>query len=278
MTAQHAQQPRWRPWLPQIITIAIIGLVGALAMIGFMSLDERADNQEAQRVEAEEAEAIAAGQREMLADDVRTLREQVEGLGEEPEAPDPEERVESVGEVVVLEGKEGKPGPGPTFAQIKTALVAYFAENPLESGRSPTESELDAAVSRFCAGGACQGDDGTDGTDGTDGEPGRPPTVEEIAAVVLDFCAARDDCQGDDGDPGRPPTAEEILAGIETFCSTRDECQGDPGPTCPEGIEPATRWIITVPDGTFELPPPNTVWQQAVLERVLICPSPPEQE
>jgi hypothetical protein len=153
-----------------------------------------------------------------------------------------------------------KPGKGATGRRG----TAGQAGRTGATGRPPTVREVDAAVARLCAHGACSlpvtagqvadavracvqsgdcdalkgppGPRGTDGAVGADGKPGEPPSDAQIAVAVMDYCA-RNGCGTTPGPPG-PPGA----AGLD----------GTPGPPGPPGADapPPQPFTFAFTDGT----------------------------
>lgn len=84
-----------------------------------------------------------------------------------------------------------------------------------------------------------QGATGAAGSNGKDGAPGRPPTAEEIAAAVSAYCASGA-CQGAKGDTGATgqtgpgPTDDQVAAAVMAYCQTT----GCPPPNNPPPGEP----------------------------------------
>jgi len=98
---------------------------------------------------------------DLLADDVRTLRQQVEDTGHEPAVPDPGDRVEDIPDVEVREGPAGDRGPaGPPGVAGPTG-----PPGPTGGTGSQGDQGLPGAT-------GSEGQPGTPGEPGTDGEPG----------------------------------------------------------------------------------------------------------
>jgi hypothetical protein len=127
-----------------------------------------------------------------------------------------------------------------TDNQVRAAVTDYLTRNPPADGRLPTQAEVDAAVSRYCAANACRGSDGTsgtNGTDGADGADGADATDDQVAAEVRAYCAQHNGCL---------PTSDEIRAAVAAYCedpTAPGRCvgpagaqgaEGPPGPVLPE--------------------------------------------
>lgn len=152
-------------------------------------------------------------------------------------------------------GKQGEPGPGPTEAQISSAVAAYLIAHPPPAGRAPTAAEVAAAVTSYLT--------------ANPPAPGRPPTAAEIASAVQTYYDANPPAdgepgqrgepgdRGEKGEVGPPPTPEEIRAAVDAYLA---EHPIPPGPSCPAG---STQLPVTYGDGTAgvgcvldEQPPP----------------------
>lgn len=114
-------------------------------------------------------------------------------------------------------GKQGERGPGPSQAQINTAVDDYFRAHPLPEGKTPTVEQVAAAVGSYLK--------------DNPPEPGRPPTADEIAMATAAYLAEHmEEFQGKEGERGRPPTADEVSAAVAAYCSEGDNCRGPQGP------------------------------------------------
>lgn len=154
VTERWAYRRRGVLWL-----VAVLLFLGG--GVGLALLQIRA---EAHRAETR-GEAVA-----LLAEDVRTLRAQLEGLGQEPAAPAPEDAVDELED----DGVELVPVPGPRG--------------------EPGEPGSDGVDGR-------DGEDGEPGQDGVDGEPGEPGDPGEPGADGTDSTVPGP--QGEQGVPGR---------------------------------------------------------------------------
>lgn len=160
------------------LTAVLLGLGGgvALALLQIQAQAQRADDRGA---------AVSR-----LAADVQTLRAQLEGLGETPAAPPPEETVADLPEVSAGELIPGPPGPqGPPGDRGPAGLPGRAgADGEDGAGGEPgVEGAPGAAGSDGAAGPA--------GPPGPAGEPGPPgPQGEQGPA-------------GDRGPVGPPPTS-----------------------------------------------------------------------
>ena len=141
-------------------------------------------------------------------------------------------------------GPRGIQGPSPTPEQVSAAVHRYCLAQPGGSceGAGPSEAEVLAAVTAFCADGRCRGSDGTDGSDGADGadgERGPGPTDQQVAEAVAAYCAGQpggscEGATGPQGDSGQPGTDGQ---------DGQDGQDGEPG-------EPPFSWTFTTePEG-----------------------------
>ena len=196
------------------ITAALLTLGG---LVGIALLQIQA---EAQRADELAAAAQERGELvDVLAEDVRVLRAQLEGLGEEPAAPAPEDAVEDLPEPEDLpDDVDLVPVPGPSGA-------------PGEPGRDGQDG-VDGEPGADGADGEPgePGEDGQPGQDGLPGEPGEDGAPGEPGA---------DGAQGQQGEPGRD--------GVDGQ-DGRDGQDGAPGP-------PPSGWTWTWYGVTYECLP-----------------------
>lgn len=128
------------------------------------------------------------------------LSDQVRGLGGVPVAGPPGE--------VGTAGQQGEQGPGPTLAQVQSAVALYCAGGACRGtsgadGDAPSPSQVAVAVSTYCnANGECRGSSGADGRDGVDGKDATPPSDAQVANAVAAYCTG-DKCRGGPGADGK---------------------------------------------------------------------------
>lgn len=171
--------------LPILTAVAIAGLL-LIGLNAYTGLSERADSGRAER--------------DVLVEDVRVLREQVEQLGEVPAAPEPEERIEDApGETELIPGPMGPVGPpGPRGLQGLPGMPGEPGEQG-PAGESitgpqgpPGEPGEDGVDGESIVG--PQGPQGPPGDDGTDGRglTGIPEirTLEDGTCVLRLFYTA----------------------------------------------------------------------------------------
>lgn len=227
------EQPRIpRRYIAAAAAVAAV-VVGSVT-VGGWELHQASTAQDDRIEDLEETAAERSAESEALAAGLDDTRTQLEDLGVEPAVPPPEEIVDDV------EPERGPPGPGPSDSQVDAAVSRFCAANGCMGprGPAPTEAQVAVAVADYCADGRCTGRpgaDGTDGNDGQDGPPGPGPTPEQIAAEVEDYCAARGGCRGPvgpAGDDGEDSTVPGPAGPV-----------GPPGPTCPDDTEPI-EWTV----------------------------------
>ncbi|MPZ71167.1 MAG: hypothetical protein GEU71_16820, partial [Actinobacteria bacterium] len=208
-----------------------------------------------------------------LGETVDTLAQQVRELGGNPV-------VESQIEVMPVPGPPGErgrvgpigpQGPPPSEAQVRSAVLAYFAINPPQPGRPPTEAEIQAAVSRYCAarngcagdagprgvsgatgetgpqgGQGEQGPQGIPGEQGPQGEPGEQgPSGEQGPVGPMGEQGPQGDTgpEGPEGDDAPSPTQTQVDAAVADFCAEND-CQGPEGEPGEDGED--GRGIVSI--------------------------------
>lgn len=149
--------------------------------------------------------------------------------GVEPEAPAPDEvpaKAIDAPSLPIIDPEpapSGPPGPGPTQAQVVSALATYCSVNNCRP--TPTVAQVAAAISTYCANGDCQGEKGEAGKDAD------PVTADQVASAVALYCetGACRGADGKDGQPGRGPTPEEVFAQVKVYCDANNFCRGPSG-------------------------------------------------
>jgi hypothetical protein len=186
--------------------------------------------------------------------------------GEKGDPPSPAEIAIAVssfcrdtGECKADDGKPGANGKNATPEQIAAAISTYCTANgdckgeKGDQGDGPSEAQILAGLTAYCADGRCQG------PKGNDGERGPGPTDEQIAAAVADYCAAHDDCKGNDGEPGDDSTVPGPPGrGIErSVCEDgrwtnhyTDGTQDDAGSCAPAPAPTVTETVTATPEPT----------------------------
>lgn len=126
----------------------------------------------------------------------------------------------------------GPRGPGPTLAEIQSAVASYLVANPPPPGRAPSAAEVSTAVAQYLT--------------ANPPEPGRSPTATEIASAVATYFAAN---PPRDGEPGRAPTAQEIQAAADNYLAAHPPAAGPAGPPAPS-VQSTSK---TFSDGSTEM-------------------------
>jgi hypothetical protein len=126
--------------------------------------------------------------------------------------------------------------------QVTDIAVDVYTRDPAVDGRDATPEMVAAAVTAYCAGGGCVGEDGQDAP---------PPTADEIAAQVTAYCATRRECSGPEGRPGisflrlyfdwNDGTCVAYVDSVDPFTGTVTTASTPTGPAaCPPVPEPTT--------------------------------------
>lgn len=150
----------------------------------------------------------AQGDARSATDAVAALAQQVRDLGGTP--------VIEPSQVPGPTGPAGAQGPGPTDAQVAAAVSLFCASHSNCTG-TPSQAQVAAAVRAYCTDGACTGPKGSAGSSGVAGAAGAAgatgqagaggaqgpgPTSDEVAAAVAAYCSAHGDCTGPAGQQG----------------------------------------------------------------------------
>jgi hypothetical protein len=168
--------------------VVVLSVVVAFVIAEIVKLSDRADT--AANASVERQEIV-----ESLSADVESLRHQVTGLGEEPVAPDPDERTDDLTPIPGPQGERGPRGFTPSPQEVMTVVAEYLIENPPERGPAgadgsdgsdgesivgpqgetgePGESIVGPEGPQGEPGDSVTGPPGGDGSDGSDGVDGR---------------------------------------------------------------------------------------------------------
>jgi hypothetical protein len=217
MVGEHRLRPepkapaRWLPWVIAAVAALALGMGWLLTSTASTAQDDKtsaetqrdATAQQAGTLADQVAQACAAGG--ATADELNRVGacQQARQVKVDP-TPEP-----------------GPRGPGPTPAEIQSAVASYLAANPPPAGRAPTAAEVSTAVAQYLT--------------ANPPEPGRAPTAAEIAAAVATYFAANPPRDGQDGQPGRAPTEAEIQTAVDSYLAAHPPSAGPAGPACPEG-------------------------------------------
>lgn len=138
------------------------------------------------------------------------------------------------------QGQQGQQGPGPSDAQVQTAVAAYFAEHPVVNSAPPAPSVVQAFVTAYLqqhpvpAGSpGATGAAGAAGRDGATGAAGRG--IASISCTSTHLLVTYNDQAG---------TTQDLGAG-----SCGQGPAGSPGPAGPQGEpgKPVASYTYTVP-------------------------------
>lgn len=182
VTERWAYRRRGVLWL--VAALLFLGGGVGLALLQIRAESDRADAR---------GEAVAT-----LAEDVRTLRAQLEGLGETPAAPDPEDAVEELpgdaDDLVPVPGPQGPPGePG------EDSTVPGPPGSPGQDGEDGADGD-DSTVP------GPTGEPGEDGADSTVPGPQGPPGEPGADSTVPGPAGPQGE-RGERGPEGPPPSS-----------------------------------------------------------------------
>lgn len=157
----------------------------------------------------QQAEAAVDGQK---------LAAQLRGLGVEPTVTPPTP-------VTGQQGAQGIPGPGPTQAEIDSAVGAYFTTHPLPPGQLPPVSEVAGLVAQYLT--------------ANPPAPGQNATPQMVSDAVTSYCTARNGCAGA---AGQDATDQQVAQQVAAYCAAHSNCagangqNGKDGPAGPQGV------------------------------------------
>jgi hypothetical protein len=208
------------------LVVAAILVVGVgTAVQGRMTQEEQQS-----KVDKTSIQSVAyERQRNVLATDVQTLRQQVTFCKQHPKndyckkpaVPDPQQRIKEIPGPQGATGPQGAQGPAgrsPTEGEVAAAVASYLASHPVKDGRPPTQAEISAAVAAYLAKNPPPA--GPAGKNGTDGQQG---------ATGPQGPAGPEGPQGLQGEPGKDASDEQVKTAVDayfashTFSCTEDE-------------------------------------------------------
>jgi len=201
--------PARERWISWGVWLAVAVLATAIAFVGYYLIKQ-----------GEQINAFASA--------LTAEQDAARSRGETPVAPEPSELIEEP----TYEAPEPQPAPGPTDAQVLSAVASYFADHPVEDGETPSAAAIAAAVSNYLT-----------ENPPSPGEPGPGPTAEQVASAVEIYLIAHPPEPGPQG-PG--PTAEQVAAGIEDYLLEH------PVELCPDGYESQAHELLTASGATIE--------------------------
>lgn len=208
---------RWRPpaWmaLPVAAVLMLAVAIGA-ALVTNLALDETDSKNAVGAVAVEQAvtieqlcqaggEVAAALESAGQCDKAQEVKDTVADEGASPVTtivsapPDRDELMRFV-RAAVGEYCAGRNECTPDTALLVEVVSEYLRANPPAPGRGPTTEEVRAAANSVMAADPQL----FQGPAGLDGERGPGPTDEQVAAAVLAFCGANNECRGAQGPQG----------------------------------------------------------------------------
>lgn len=235
--------PQWRRVLfavGGVVTFALVFLVAFLFMVVGRA-SSRIDVLNSAGLSRDRAvAALASGDSQ--------LRSQVKALGGTPAVPPPQVIISGVA------GAQGIQGPGPSDAQVASAVAAYLAAHPVP-GVSP--AQISAAVTAYLV-----------ASPPPSGPAGPGPSDQQVANAVAAYLQANPPpsgppgADGKDGAPGSPPAGWSFEAGGVTYDCVPDDGTPAPHYTCPPrppspSASPSASGSSSPPPTTGPLPSPT---------------------
>lgn len=210
-------------------------LVALLALVVFLLLTlDRAST----RIDSQ-GQAVSA-----LAGAVESERAQIRALGGTPVVPPPQ---------VIISGVAGAPGiqgPGPSDAQVASAVAAYLTAHPVPG---VSGEQVAAAVTAYLI--------ATPAPSGPSGPPGPGPSDQQVASAVAAYMAANPapsgppGAAGKDGANGSPPAGWAFEANGVTYNCVPDGGTPAPHYTCPPQPSPSASPSPSVSPSASASPP-----------------------
>lgn len=213
--------PRRTRWTLVIIALVLLALIPNVAV--WFKVSGQAHDLERKSGELDKALSTVNA----LASALDTQRAASAAQGDQPVTPPASAIIGNSPLIITGErGPEGKPGPGPTDAQVAMAVSLWMAQYPPSTGRPPTVDEIAGAVAGWCkVHGDCVGPRGSDGRDA------EPVTAGQIASAVAGYCDARGGCAGPSGPMGGlGPQGPAIPSFAFTDASGQRQTCSDPDP------------------------------------------------
>lgn len=222
-----------RPWLPHIAAAVFI----VLAAVVMLVLRSQASQIEAQtRTSQTQQRAI-----DQLAGGLSAAESQLKAHGISPSVPPPQ---------VIISGVAGAPGiqgPGPSDAQVASAVAAYLAAHPVPG---VSVGQVAAAVTAYLI-----------ATPAPSGPPGPGPSDQQVASAVAAYMAANPapsgppGAAGKDGANGSPPAGWTFEANGVTYNCVPDGGTPAPHYTCPPQPSPSASPSASVSPSVSASPP-----------------------
>lgn len=172
------------------------------------------------------------------------LRSQVKALGGTPQVPPPQVIISGVA------GAQGIQGPGPSDAQVASAVAAYLTAHPVPGAST---AQIAAAVTAYLI-----------ATPPPSGPPGPGPSDQQVANAVASYLQANPPpsgppgADGKDGANGSPPAGWSFEVNGTPYDCVPDSGTPAPHYTCPpQPTASASPGPSTAPTGSTP-PPPTT--------------------
>ncbi|HEY9395528.1 MAG TPA: hypothetical protein VIP77_21145 [Jiangellaceae bacterium] len=205
------------------VAMVAIGLIAALALDG---VREMAADLEQAKTDNAKTNAELADQKK----DSAALGAQVERLGGKPVVDPPA--------VTPTPPTQGQRGPGPTDAQVNSAVRVICAGSPI---CKPTQAQVKTALVAIC--GTCRGEDAETPAPAPKGDKGDNATAAQIDAAVARHC-------GEDGCRGPGPTDQQVDDRLAVFCAD-GACKGEKGDSVKGDTGSVTPGDYACPDGEW---------------------------
>lgn len=233
----RAYRERW--WIAWLLAVVVVAALLAWLAVGLIEQSREGDDRDQEISSLTDAMSEQQSVIDVLVDDGRATREQLEALGQEPVAPPPEERVQELpDEPVVIRGERGPQGPrgfqgligppGPTGAPgpVGDPGPAGPAGPPGEAGQDGTDGATGPS-----------GDTGATGAQGPAGEPGPPGPAGEPGPPGPSGPPGADGVDGTDGEPPQSWTFTYMAVTYE--CRRTDPFDpAEPTYACVPAIDP----------------------------------------
>lgn len=228
-----------------ILIVAIIGVLTFMLLelgVASRQLDELRAQQARQSVQqAQDSKEIA-----LLSTNLDGAQNQLKQHGIKPDQPPPSKIIAQAGPP----GATGPTGPGPSDAQVATAVAAYLAVHPI-AGQPPTADQIAAVVAVYMAQHPpAAGPAGQAGPSGPSGAAGAGPSDAQIAAAVAVWEQAHP-VVAPSGPPGPPGPSGVGATGPQGPQGSAGEpgAPGAPGASGASGAQgpPPSGWVYVDP-------------------------------
>lgn len=225
---RRVRASRWSP--------LVLGLVLAAAAVAVwlrvQALNSESNDLSSQVQALTTQIRVLTTQQTALASNLDSAQQQLKQHGIKPDQPPP-------AKIIAESGPPGPQGPGPSDAQVQTAVQAYLVAHPI-AGQPPTDTQVAAVVAVYMT-----QHPAPSGAAGPTGAQGPPPSDAQIAAAVAAWEQTHPAPSGPPGPPGPTGVGETGPQGPqgEPGSAGPSGPAGSPGPACPSGYEPAQETI-----------------------------------